>query len=266
MAKFLKNEITKLVHSKKLYILIGFIIFMAISICFIMNSQEARLESNPKEALEYSKEMLNDLLNMNSSIFLKQLGTEFIFRTAAPYFAFFMIVFSIGIFGEDFFSGNMKFFIRLHKDNSSIFKAKVLSLIVYSFLVVVLTLLLGFIVGIFFFGLSFKGLSQVILIYLSAIIPMASWGLIFGLVSMYIKNKNVSIALGIAVSIFLSISDKTTITNNFSPIGVIGYVGRVRFDGVDFKTLIIGNLVALIYFVVAYFIGKNIFEKREFSY
>jgi ABC-2 type transport system permease protein len=222
--------------------------------------------NNASIARNYSYQLKMDILNMNSVIFLKQFSTEFIFRTVVPYFAFFMTVFSVSIFGEDFFSGNMKYFARLTKDHVDIFKTKVLSVIFYSALVVILTLILGFTISAFVFKLSFDGLGRIVLIYLSAIIPVASFGLIIGIISLFFKNTTISIAIGIATSIFLTVSDRLTITSNFSPIGVLGLMEKFRADNIHLSSLLIANVVSIIYLIAAYFIGKKLFKNKEFSF
>lgn len=264
--KFLKNEIIKMIHSKKIYILLAFVTFMVAAICYMIYLSKGKIINNAPDALKYPNQIKMDILNMNSVIFLKQFSIEFVFRTVVPYFAFFMVAFSVEIFGEDLFSGNMKYFARLDKSKINIFKAKVLSLIVYSFLIVIINIVLGFIISSFVFKISFNGLVRVILIYLSAVIPIASFGLIIGIMSMYIKNKTISMSLGIVISIFLTVSDRLTVTSNFSPIGVLGLMDKVRAENISFQPLIMANIVACIYLLVTYFIGKNLFKTKEFNY
>ncbi|MBI6874472.1 hypothetical protein [Clostridium aciditolerans] len=264
--KFLKNEIIKIMHSKKIYILLSFVIFMVLAISYIMYSEKNNIINNVPRTLKYSEQFKMEVLHMNSTIFLKQYSIEFVFRTVVPYFIFFIIAFSVEIFGEDFFSGNMKYFARLDKNTDSIFKAKVLSLIVYSFLIVVINIILGFVISSFIFGVSFYGLARVIFIYSSAVIPAASFGLIIGIISMFIKNRTVSLTLGIVFSIFLTITDRLAITSKFSPIGILGIMDKARIENITAKTLIIANITSCIYLVVAYFIGKRIFKTKEFYY
>ncbi len=255
-----------MLHSKKLYVLMVFVIFMISAICYMIYLDKGHIINNASIARNYSYQLKMDILNMNSVIFLKQFSTEFIFRTVVPYFAFFMTVFSVSIFGEDFFSGNMKYFARLTKDHVDIFKTKVLSVIFYSALVVILTLILGFTISAFVFKLSFDGLGRIVLIYLSAIIPVASFGLIIGIISLFFKNTTISIAIGIATSIFLTVSDRLTITSNFSPIGVLGLMEKFRADNIHLSSLLIANVVSIIYLIAAYFIGKKLFKNKEFSF
>lgn len=255
-----------MLHSKKLYVLMVFVIFMISAICYMIYLDKGHIINNASIARNYSYQLKMDILNMNSVIFLKQFSTEFIFRTVVPYFAFFMTVFSVSIFGEDFFSGNMKYFARLTKDHVDIFKTKVLSVIFYSALVVILTLILGFTISAFVFKLSFDGLGRIVLIYLSAIIPVASFGLIIGIISLFFKNTTISIAIGIAASIFLTVSDRLTITSNFSPIGVLGLMEKFRADNIHLSSLLIANVVSIIYLIAAYFIGKKLFKNKEFSF
>ncbi|AGY75654.1 MULTISPECIES: ABC transporter permease [Clostridium] len=262
--KLFKNEIIKMLHSKNLYILIGFLIFMIAAICYLINLDKGHIINNTPITRKYSNQLKMDILNMNSVIFLKQFRTEFIFRTVVPYFAFFMTVFSVGIFGEDFFSGNMKYFARLTKDHVDVFKSKVLIIIFYSALVVILTLILGFTISAFVFKLSFDGLEKIVLIYLSAIIPVASFGLIIGIISLFFKNTTISIAIGIVSSIFLTVSDRLTITSNFSPIGVLGLMEKFRANNISLISLLIVNGVSIIYLLGAYFIGRKLFKNKEF--
>lgn len=264
--KLFKNEIIKILHSKNLYILIGFLIFMIAAICYLINLDKGHIMNNTPITRKYSSQLKMEILNMNSVIFLKQFSTEFIFRTVVPYFAFFMTVFSVGIFGQDFFSGNMKYFARLTKDHVNVFKAKVLSIIFYSTLVVILTLILGFTLSAFIFKLSFDGLGRIVLIYFSAIIPVASFGLIIGIISLFFKNTTISIAIGIATSIFLTVSDRLTITSNFSPIGVLGLMDKFRADNISLSSLAMSNAVSIIYLIIAYFIGKKLFKNKEFNF
>lgn len=255
-----------MLHSKKLYVLMGFVIFMIAAICYMINLDKGHIISNAPITHKYSKELKMDILNMNSVIFLKQFSTEFIFRTVVPYFAFFMTVFSVGIFGQDFFSGNMKYFVRLTKDHADIFKAKVLSIIFYSALVVISTLILGFTISAIVFKLSFVGLGRITLIYLSAIIPVASFGLIIGIISLFFKNTTISITIGIVSSIFLTVSDRLTITSNFSPIGVLGLMEKFRANNIHLNSLIMSNIVSIVYLIIAYLIGKKLFQNKEFNF
>lgn len=255
-----------MLHSKNLYILIGFLIFMIAAICYLINLDKGHIINNASITRKYSSQLKMDILNMNSVIFLKQFSREFIFRTVVPYFAFFMTVFSVSIFGEDFFSGNMKYFARLTKDHVDIFKTKVFSVIFYSALVVILTLILGFTISAFVFKLSFDGLGRIVLIYLSAIIPVASFGLIIGIISLFFKNTTISIAIGIVSSIFLTVSDRLTITSNFSPIGVLGLMDKFRANNISLSSLAMVNIVSIVYLIAAYFIGKKLFRNKEFNF
>lgn len=266
ITKFLKNEIIKMLYSKKSYILLVFVMFMVTAIAYMAHLEQNAIMSNASHTLKYTKEFKAEVLHMNSVIFLRQYSIEFIFRTVIPYFVFFMVAFSVEIFGGDFFSGNMKYFVRLDKSPTSIFKAKVLSLIIYSFLVVAINIILGFIISSLTFGISFHGLGRIIFIYASAIIPVASFGLIIGIVSMFIRNKTISLTLGIVISIFLTISDRLTITSNFSPIGVLGLMDKVRANNITLTSLLMANLTSCIYLAAAYFIGKRIFSTKEFRY
>jgi ABC-2 type transport system permease protein len=265
MIKFLKNEIIKMLDSKKIYTFLIFLIFMIVTICYIVHSQQNNIISNASEAKKYPEQIKMNILNMNSVIFLKQFSTEFIFRPVVPYFAFFMVAFSVEIFGGDFFSGNMKYFARLDKNHINIFKAKVLSLIVYSFLFVLITIVLGFIISSLAYKISFNGLGRIILIYLAASIPVASFGLIIGIMSMSIKNRSISLTLGIFISIFVTVCDRLTISRNFSPLGVISIMEKAR-DSIHLSSLLMANVVSVIYLAVAYFIGKRIFKNKEFNY
>ena len=266
IVNFFKNEIIKMIHSKKMYILLVFVTFMVAAICYMIYLDKINIINDVPKTRQYTSHLKMDILNMNSVIFLKHFSTEFVFRTVVPYFVFFMVVFSVGIFGEDFFSGNMKHFIRLDKSHVNIFKAKVLSLIVYSLLTVFVNLVLGFIISSMVFKISFNGLGRIILIYLSSVIPVASFGLIIGIMSMFIKNKTVSIIIGIVTSIFLTVSDRLTFTSSFSPIGVLGLMDKVRADNISLRSLFLANVTSIIYLMVAYFIGKKIFKNKEFDF
>lgn len=265
MNKFLKNEITKMIYSKKLYIFAVFTAFMVTAICYMMNVELNNIVHNAPEAAKYPEHIKRDILNMNSVIFLKMFSTELVFRPIVPYFAFFMAAFSIEVFGEDFFSGNMKHFARIDKGCINIFKAKVLSLIVCSFLIIDIIIVIAFIISSLIFKVSFYGGGRIIIIYLSAVIPVACFGLIIGIMSMFIKNRKVSLILGIVISIFITTSDRLTASRNFSPIGVISIMERAR-DNISLNYLLMANVVSVIYLVVAYFIGKRIFKSREFNY
>ncbi len=265
MVKFLKNEIIKMMHSKKIYILLAFAVFMILAICYMMHLDQNNIINNAPKTREYTKQIKMDVLNMNSVIFLRMFSTEFIFRPVVPYFAFFMVVFSVEIFGQDFFSGNMKYFARLDKGATNIFKSKVLILIIYSILVVAINIILGFIISSFVFKVSFNGLGRIICIYVSSIIPLASFGLIIGIMSMFINNKTISVTLGIIISVFLTVSDRLTITRNFSPIGVISIMERAR-SSITLSSLFTANVISIIYLLVAYIIGKNVFKNKEFNY
>ncbi|MHC6179714.1 hypothetical protein ACYUJ6_07625 [Clostridium sp. JNZ X4-2] len=262
--KFLKNEIIKMIHSKKVYILLLFVTFMVAAICYMIYVEKINIMNDVPKTRQYSRQIRMDILNMNSVIFLKQFSTEFIFRTVVPYFVFFVVVFSVGIFGEDFFSGNMKYFARLDESHNNIFRAKILCLVVYSVFIVFVNIFIGFIISSIIFKISFQGICRILLIYLSAVIPVTSFGLIIGILSMFIKNKNISITIGIAAAIFLTVSDRLTVTSSFSPIGVLGLMEKVRADNICLSSLLRSNATSIIYLAAGYFIGKRVFEKREF--
>lgn len=266
--KFLKNEITKMLNSKRNYILLGFLVFMIIAIVYLIHIERGNILNNsPKSNLE-SVKIKWQVLHMNSVIFLSQFSTEFIFRSAVPYFLFFMVAFSVESFGVDFHSGNMKFFASISKSRNNILEAKILCLIIYSSLVVIVNLVLGFIISSIAFRVSFNGLGRIIIIYLSSIIPVASFGLIIGIISMFIKNKAVSLTIGFASSIFLTVCDKITVSSSFSPVGIIGVVEKLGtgnvYSGMPLSSLIMPNIVSFTYLILFYFIGKSIFKTIEF--
>lgn len=263
--KFLKNEIVKILYSKKTCILLIFVLFMIGAICYMMHLDKLNIINGVPKTKRYSTQLRMEILNMNSIVFLKLFSTEFVFRTVVPYFVFFMVVVSVEIFGEDFFSGNMKYFIRLSGEKGQLFKAKVLAVIFYSFSVVAVTFLLGFVISSLVFALSFHGFFRIMLIYLSAVVPVASFGLIIGLMSMFIRNKNVSITIGIVLSIFLTVSDRLTITSSFSPIGVLGLMEKVRADNVSLISLLMADVTSAVYLEIAYFAGRKIFKMKEFN-
>lgn len=263
--KFFKNEIIKIVRSQKTCILLVFVLFMIGAICYMMHIERLNIINGVPKTRNYSMQLKMEILNVNSVIFLKLFSTEFVFRTVVPYFVFFMVVVSVEIFGEDFFSGNMKYFIRLSGEREQLFKAKVLAVIFYSFSVVAVTFLLGFAISSLVFALSFHGFFRIMLVYLSAVVPVASFGLIIGLVSMFIRNKNVSITIGIILSIFLTVSDRLTITSSFSPIGVLGLMEKLRADNVSLISLLMADATSAVYFAAFYFAGRKIFKKKEFN-
>lgn len=256
--------------SKRNYILLSFVIFMIVAIIYIIYLSKSNIINNIPKSQQFSSEIKWQILHMNGVIFLSQFSIEFIFRSAVPYFLFFMIVFSIESFGEDFYSGNMKFFANIDKKCTNILTAKILCLIIYSFLIVMINLILGFIISSLVFGVSFNGLGRIIVIYLSAIIPAASFALIIGIISMFIKNKTISLTLGFASSIFITVSDKITISRSFSPIGIIGIIEKFGtenvYSNIPLESLIMPNIVAGIYLLSFYFIGKRIFSNKEFIY
>lgn len=270
ITKFLRNEIIKMLSSKRNYILLIFMAFMIGAIIYMIYLSRGNIINNTPKSKQFSSEIKWQIINMNSIIFLSQFSIEFIFRSAVPYFLFFMTVFSIESFGEDFYSGNMKFFANIDKKCTNILKAKILCLIIYSLLIVMINLILGFIISSLVFGVSFNGLPRIIVIYLSAIIPAASFALIIGIISMFIKNKTISLTLGFASSIFITVSDKITVSRNFSPIGIIGIIEKFGTENVysnmPVESLIMPNIIAGIYIVLFYYIGKKIFSNREFIY
>lgn len=264
--RLLKNEIIKMIHSKKNYVLISCLIFMILAIVYIIFMNQKNILANTPEIRKLNPQLKTDILNMNSVIFLRQFCTEFVFRPVVPYFIFFMVVVSVELFGEDFFSGNMKFFVNIDKKRINLFIAKVLSLFVYSLFIVSLNIVLGFIISSLFFKMSFKGLFRIILIYLSSIIPVVSFSLIIGLISMYVQNKKLSLVIGIGSSIFLTVADRLTLTSKFSPIGILGIMDKIRPMNIQLNNLLWANITSLIYLFVFCFIGIYIFRNKEFSY
>lgn len=258
-----------MLNSKRNYILLAFLVFMIMCILYLIHIERMDIMSNAPKADRISAKIKWQILNMNSVIFLSQFSIEFIFRSAVPYFLFFMMSFSVESFGGDFYSGNMKFFANIDKKRTNIFEAKVLCLIVYSFSMVAITVVFGYIISSLVYGASFQGLGKIIVIYLSAIIPAASFALIIGIISMFIKNKTISLTLGFAVAIFLTVSDRLTISSNFSPIGVIGVIEKFGtenvYSSIPLSSLVMPNIVACVYLALFYFIGIRIFRTREFS-
>ncbi|AOR25013.1 hypothetical protein [Clostridium taeniosporum] len=264
--KFLKNELIKMTHSKRNYVLIGCLIFMILSIVYITFMNQKNIINNMPQIQNLSEERKQDILNMNTAAYLRLFATEFVFRPIVPYFIFFMVVFSVELFGTDLFSGNMKFFMNIDKKGINIFIAKVLSLFVYALFIVALNIILGFVLSSLFFSVSFNGLFRIIIIYLSSIIPVVTFSLIIGLISMYIQNKKVSLVIGISSSILLTVVDRITNTRNFSPIGILGIMDNIRPLNIHLSQLCISNMVSIIYLIVFYFIGVYIFKNREFNY
>jgi len=264
--KLLKNEIIKMVHSKRNYVLIGCLVFMILSIVYITFMNQQNILNNMPKIQNLDEARKQDILNMNTVIFLKQFATEFIFRPIVPYFIFFMVVLSVEVFGEDFYSGNMKFFINIDKKRISIFVAKILSLVVYALFIVILNIVLGFTISSLFFKVSFDGGFRIIVIYLSAIIPVVSFSLIIGLISMYIQNKKISLVIGIAGSIFLTVADRLTMTRYFSPIGIVSILEKIRPTDIHLSDLFMANLTSVVYLIIFYFIGIYIFKNKELNY
>lgn len=262
----LKNEIIKMIHSKKNLVLIGCLLFMILSIVYIMFVNQRNILNDMPQIRNLNEQLKNDILNINSVIFLRQFSTEFIFRPVVPYFIFFMVITSVEIFGEDFFSGNMKFFINIDKKRINVFISKVLALFVYSIFIVALNIILAFVIGCLFFGTSFNGLPRIILIYLSSIIPVVSFSLIIGLISLYVENKKLSTIIGIASSIFITVADRLTGTRIFSPIGILGVMDRIKPINIQLSELIFPNMVSLIYLFVFLMAGIYIFKNKEYTY
>lgn len=264
--RLLKNEFIKMVHEKKIYILLGIMFLILISSVYIYNTMKGYVLSNSSEAIKYSTSWKYQLSNMNSIIFIDNYATDFIFKSGIPFFVIFISIFSIDCFGDDFYSGNMKFFANSDTNKSSLFKAKVLYLIIICLSIVILNLILAFAISSIVFNMKFQGLFRSILIYLSSIIPVVSFSLIIGLCSLFIPNKSIRISVGVSLCILTGIIDRLINSTYFSPIGIIALIAKKQIENISFIDLFMCNFISFLYLILAFFIGKSIFKAIEFKY
>ncbi|MBD7910677.1 hypothetical protein [Clostridium cibarium] len=264
--KLIKNEFIKMIYEKKFYVLLVTIITMLIATLYIYMAMKNYAIADSIEAQKYSVEWKEQLKNMNSIIFLDNYSTSFIFKSGIPFFLIFVTIFAVDCFGEDFYSGNLKFFANLDTRGESLFKAKVVYLIIFSLIIVIINLVLGFISSSIVFHIKFQGIFRSLIIYLSSILPVVSFSLIVGLISMFIRNRAIRTVVGVGLCISVGILDKIVKVDYFSPIGIISIIASKQVENIKFIDLAICNSISLIYFILAFFIGKIIFKKIEYKY
>lgn len=267
--KVAKNELIKTFHHKQFYILLVFIIIMALFSTYIYSDIQNKIINGDVEANRYTEEVKESYINMNGSIFMGSFLTDFIYKSMIPYFLIFMVLFSIRTFSEDNTSGNLKFFILDYNNRVDIFYGKILYLFAIITIVVLINILLSFILGVLFFGvkgMTIKGLLSISSIYLLAIIPVLAFSSLAGVFSLMPGPSNVFIFIGIMLSVLVSVIDRFTISKYFSPIGILTKLIDVNVIDIRIFDLVKSNFVAFIYFGIAMVIGILSFRKKDWIY
>lgn len=262
--KVTKNEFTKFISQKKLYIL--FILIFAITVMglYAYNDMVQNVLQSTSKAETYSTEFKEMAVNFSGYYFTKLSLTDFIYKPYISLYLIFIVIIAIDVFSNDLKQGNLKFQLISNVNRTELYIGKVLFMFIISILIAMLNFILVFIGGQLVFGgtVNILDILKVFMIYELSIFPAVALSLIIAILSFLKLSTTILTEISIGITLVLGIIDTFTNSKYFSPIG-----GLQLFSN-DLPSLsnhlLSCSLVSLIYIVVLTYIIQLIIKKVDF--
>ncbi|MBW9172094.1 ABC transporter permease [Clostridium estertheticum] len=239
MLKIFKNEIIKMVSSKKFYLLCAILIFSII----LMGTVGHRINAN------------NFVLATLDGMVMK------------PIVPIFMVLVIVEVLTDDYSLGTMKFSLMTTIKKSDFIIGKLLFIALYALIFMAISFIFSYIVGTTIFGLGgkeeiIKNLVYNIKCYGVLILPLLSFCAIMSLIALLINNSGAMIGLGIGIIVILStlISVQENVIY-FMPGGGMYAASYINKSGPH--SIFLFAIVAVIYIIVFSFISSLVINKKD---
>ncbi|APC39152.1 ABC transporter permease [Clostridium estertheticum] len=239
MLKIFKNEIIKMLSSKKFYLLCAILIFSII----LMGTIGHRINAN------------NFALATLDGIVMK------------PIVPIFMVLVIAEVLTEDYSLGTMKFSLMTTIKKSDFIIGKLLFIALYAIIFMAISFIFSYIVGTITFGLGGKGdvlktLVFNIKCYGIIILPLLSFCAMISLLALLINNSGTMIGLGIGIVIlsmlFIPLQENVIY---FMPGGGMYAAPYINKSGPH--SIFLFAIVAVIYIIVFSFISSLVINKKD---
>ncbi|MBX4270431.1 ABC transporter permease [Clostridium estertheticum] len=240
MLKIFKNEIIKMVSSKKFYLLCAILIF---SIILMGTVKNPRINAN------------NFMLATLDGMVMK------------PIVPIFMVLVIVEVLTDDYSLGTMKFSLMTTIKKSDFIIGKLLFIALYALIFMAISFIFSYIVGTTIFGLggkeeTIKNLVYNIKCYGVLILPLLSFCAMMSLIALLINNSGAMIGLGIGIIVILStlISVQENVIY-FMPGGGMYAASYINKSGPH--SIFLFAIVAVIYIIVFSFISSLVINKKD---
>ncbi|MGH4123194.1 MAG: ABC transporter permease [Clostridium sp.] len=239
MLKIFKNEIIKMVSSKKFYLLCAILIFSII----LMGAVGSRINAN------------NFVVATLDGMVMK------------PIVPIFMVLVIVEVLTEDYSLGTMKFSLMTTIKKSDFIIGKLLFISLYALIFMAISFIFSYIVGTIIFGLggkeeTIKNLVYNIKCYGVLILPLLSFCAMISLIALFINNSGAMIGLGIGITVILSmlmLVQKDVIY--FMPGGGMYAASYINKSGPH--SIFLFAIIAVIYIIVFSQVSSLIIKKKD---
>jgi ABC-2 type transport system permease protein len=250
--KVFRSEVYRLIKSKKILIMTGFIIIL----CAIATTAYTEMAGNVAGGLPIAErypETLKTLLrNLNSVEFTRLSATDFIYKNYFSFFAIFIVLIAVDIFSVDKERGTLKFAILSGVKPTEIYAGKLLTAMTTSVGIVLMNFIFAFTAGLISVGGNIVPgeLLSVFVIYLCGAVPGMAVAAIISVLSLFPINSKMLMGGGILLVFLLGLSDSLSLSvKGFSPIGLLSYFGNdIPFINAGFACCLLSSFLYAVLF------------------
>ncbi|GCD12818.1 ABC transporter permease [Clostridium tagluense] len=240
MLKIFKNEIIKMVSSKKFYLLCALLIFSIILMGTVVGP---RINAN------------NFMIATLDGMVMK------------PIVPIFMVLVIVEVLTEDYSLGTMKFSLMTTIKKSDFIIGKLLFIDLYALIFMAISFIFSYIVGTIIFGLvgkdeAIKNLVYNIKCYGVLILPLLSFCAMISLIALLINNSGAMIGLGIGIVVILSMLvfvQEDVIY--FIPGGGMYAASYINKSGPH--SIFLFAIIAIIYIIAFSLISSVVIKKKD---
>ena len=254
MIRLIMNEVIKLFHQKKVYIF--FAVILVISLFNLLGTISTR---GYLSGYNYGQSFPLIIFDGVSNII----------------FPMFVVVIIAGLFSDEFSDGSLKLPLLRKINRNELLLAKMGALGVMILIFLFVTMILGYVFGILFFGWGqdfvlksksfevYEGILLTLFTYGISLISYMSFGMIILFLAVTIINSASVVVVGTGILFALHFSDY--FYPKATPYLITSYFNTYRLLALEFDiiNLIIGFLVIITYGVVFYAASIGIFKKKD---
>ncbi|MTI83255.1 MAG: hypothetical protein FH756_04975 [Firmicutes bacterium] len=262
MRNLIKNELIKMLANKKLYV--GMIIIMAVNLLPLLEKLTGSIGDVPITGQATPLYMLSTYLNVLMPIFISVLIADMV--------------------TEEYVNGTLALSLIHPISRDKLLAAKVLALVVIVILVLLFSMLAGYVFGSLTFGwgeqfvyqdvvaeidytfTTFDGLLITLGSYLVSVIPLLAFGMLIFLLALHFKGSGALVGISIGLVIMLSFLGE--IAEGLRPFLINHYFALFKYTFLtqDFTQITNSILVLGIYGIFPFVLGIRLFRKKDIVY
>jgi ABC-2 type transport system permease protein len=262
LLNLIKNELIKILANKKLYV--GMAIIVVVNLLPLLEKLTGSIGDIPINGQVTPLYMLSTYLNILMPIFISVLIADMV--------------------TDEYVNGTLALSLIHPVSRSKLMIAKVLALVVIITLVLLFSLLVGFVLGSLIFGwgeqfvyqdvvaeinytfTTFEGLLVTLGSYAISVIPLLAFGMLIFLLSHHFKGGGALVGISIGLVIMLSFLGE--IAQGLRPFLINHYFALFKYTFLtkDIAQITTSILVLGIYSILPFALGIRLFKKKDIVY